>query len=222
LGSASRRRVEARATLWMPRLRSRGRKRPEVPGVVRCVPRLSLLLALVLLLAPATPVSVESAGIDSKPAHHLASGFRNLDDGYHYDVGVRMAHFLSGAFGRHLPRGTPLTVVANDGRALRANRGEPTLTWIGHSTFLVQLDGVSILTDPIWADRASPVSFAGPRRLVPPGLDFADLPPIDAVVISHDHYDHLDVATVERLAREHHPRFFVPPGLRAWFKERGI
>ena len=80
----------------------------------------------------------------------------------------------------------------------------------------MQLDGVNILTDPHWSDRASPVDFAGPRRLVAPGLAFADLPPIHAVVISHDHYDHLDAETVDRLAREHRPRFFVPLGLRAW------
>jgi L-ascorbate metabolism protein UlaG (beta-lactamase superfamily) len=180
------------------------------------------LLALVLALAPGATVSVESAGLDVKPAHHLVQGFRNLDDGYRYDVGVRMQHFLLGAFTRYPPRGTPLAVVKNDGAALRENRTDPTVTWIGHSTFLLQLDGVNVLTDPIWANRASPVSFAGPRRLVPPGLAFADLPPIDAVVISHDHYDHLDLATVEHLARAYHPRFFVPLGLRAWLEARGI
>jgi N-acyl-phosphatidylethanolamine-hydrolysing phospholipase D len=66
------------------------------------------------------------------------------------------------------------------------------------------------------------VGFAGPRRLVPPGLRFDDLPPISAVVISHDHYDHLDAGTVLRLARDHHPTFFVPLGLKAWFAELGI
>jgi N-acyl-phosphatidylethanolamine-hydrolysing phospholipase D len=93
---------------------------------------------------------------------------------------------------------------------------------VGHSTFLVQLDGVNILTDPHWGDRASPVDFAGPRRLVPPGLTFAHLPPVHAVIISHDHYDHLDAETMDRLAREHRPRFFVPLGLRAWLADRGI
>jgi N-acyl-phosphatidylethanolamine-hydrolysing phospholipase D len=86
----------------------------------------------------------------------------------------------------------------------------------------VQLDGVNILTDPHWGDRVSPVGFAGPRRLVPPGLPFDALPPIHAVVISHDHYDHLDAETVDRLARDHHPRFFVPLGIRAWLADRGI
>jgi L-ascorbate metabolism protein UlaG (beta-lactamase superfamily) len=111
--------------------------------------------------------------------------------------------------------------VVNDGAELRANGTVPTVTWIGHATLLVQLDGVNILTDPTWNKHAGPLPF-GMERLVPPGLRFQDLPHIDAVVISHDHYDHLDLATVQRLAREHHPTFFVPLGLRGWLRDRGV
>ncbi len=81
---------------------------------------------------------------------------------------------------------------------------------------------MNILTDPQWSERASPLSFAGPPRVTPPGLRFEDLPPIHVVLISHDHYDHLDEATVRRLAEAHHPRFYVPLGLRAWFADLGI
>jgi N-acyl-phosphatidylethanolamine-hydrolysing phospholipase D len=112
--------------------------------------------------------------------------------------------------------------VANDGRGLRAGLAGATLTWIGHSTFLVQLDGLNVLTDPQFSDRASPVSFAGPRRLNAPGLAFDDLPEIHLVVISHDHYDHLDRASVLRLAATHRPLFLVPLGLKAWFASIGI
>ena len=105
---------------------------------------------------------------------------------------------------------------------IRSNPATTTVTWVGHSTLLIQLAGVNILTDPQWSARASPVGFGGPRRVTPPGLKFDDLPPIDIVLISHDHYDHLDVATVTRLARTHRPRFLVPLGLRAWFTELGI
>ena len=87
------------------------------------------------------------------------------------------------------------------------------MTWIGHATLLVQLDGVNILTDPQWSDRASPLSFAGPAAVAARRSRFEDLPPIHFVLISHDHYDHLDVATVKRLAETHRPRFYVPLGL---------
>ena len=73
------------------------------------------------------------------------------------------------------------------------------VTFINHATTLIQMDGINILTDPIWSDRCSPVSWAGPKRHRPPGIRFEDLPPIDAVLISHNHYDHLDVPTLRRL-----------------------
>jgi N-acyl-phosphatidylethanolamine-hydrolysing phospholipase D len=120
------------------------------------------------------------------------------------------------------PRSIDLPRVDNDGRALRDDARAPRVTWIGHSTLLVQIDGVNVLTDPQWSERASPVSFAGPRRFTRPGLRFEDLPPIHVVLISHDHYDHLDVRTVRRLAATHRPRFYVPLGLRAWFADLGI
>jgi N-acyl-phosphatidylethanolamine-hydrolysing phospholipase D len=112
--------------------------------------------------------------------------------------------------------------VANDGGALRANLTEPSVTWVGHATLLIQLDGVNLLTDPHWGERASPLSWAGPRRLSPPGLAFEDLPPIHAVLISHDHYDQLDLDTVKRLAAAHDPLFLVPLGLRGWMAEHGV
>jgi len=86
------------------------------------------------------------------------------------------------------------------------------VTLIGHATFLVQADGVNLLIDPVWADRASPVSFAGPRRVNPPAIALEALPPIHAVLISHNHYDHLDLATLRRLVAAHAPSLVVPLG----------
>jgi L-ascorbate metabolism protein UlaG (beta-lactamase superfamily) len=90
-----------------------------------------------------------------------------------------------------------------------------TVTMVGHATVLVQLAGCNLLIDPIWSVRASPLRWAGPRRVNDPGIAFADLPPIDTVLITHNHYDHLDLATLRRLHRTHQPRFIAPLGNQA-------
>jgi L-ascorbate metabolism protein UlaG (beta-lactamase superfamily) len=86
------------------------------------------------------------------------------------------------------------------------------VSYVGHASFLIQTGGLNILLDPVWSERASPLSFAGPKRVNDPGIAFADLPPIDVVLVSHAHYDHLDVATLSRLAAAHRPRFIAPLG----------
>jgi len=86
------------------------------------------------------------------------------------------------------------------------------LTFVGHMTFLLQWQGLNILTDPVWSERASPVQFAGPKRVRSAGIRFEDLPKIDIVLLSHDHYDHLDRRTLRRLWKEHHPRFYTSLG----------
>lgn len=152
-------------------------------------------------------------------AHHVGSGFRNPAAEYSYTLSERARYLFTGKSLPKLAKG--LTPIANDGRLLR-NSVAPTVTWIGHATLLVQMDGVNVLTDPHFGEIASPVRFAGPRRLVPPGVRFEDLPTIHAAVISHDHWDHLDLPTVQRLSREHQTRFFVPLGLKAWLQARGV
>jgi N-acyl-phosphatidylethanolamine-hydrolysing phospholipase D len=178
-------------------------------------------VALLFLGVAAASIALADPRALDRPGHHLARGFRNLDPSYDYTVGARTLGLLRRLATRDPDRGVLPTGVRNDGAALRANGTQPTVTWIGHATLLVQLDGVNILTDPIWSEHAGPLGF-GPRRLVPPGLRFEELPPIHAVVISHDHYDHLDVRTVQRLASTHKPTFLVPLGLREWFADRGV
>jgi N-acyl-phosphatidylethanolamine-hydrolysing phospholipase D len=186
----------------------------------RTVHAITAALVTLTSLLVADLVSVDApAPASDRPLHHLGRGFRNIDRHYSYSLASRVVHVLRHASDE--ARGRPLQVLPADFAAMRAPAAT-TMTWVGHSTFLIQLGGVNILTDPNWSDRTSPVGFAGPRRLVPPGIAFADLPPIHAVIISHDHYDHLDVNTVKRLARDHHPTFFVPLGLRAWFAASGI
>jgi N-acyl-phosphatidylethanolamine-hydrolysing phospholipase D len=98
-----------------------------------------------------------------------------------------------------------------------------TLTWVGHSTFLIQIGGVNVLTDPIWSERSSPLPWIGPKRFVPPGIPFDHLPLIDVVLQSHDHYDHLDDLTVCRLeARNPGAMWVVPTGLGSFLRRRGV
>jgi L-ascorbate metabolism protein UlaG (beta-lactamase superfamily) len=97
-----------------------------------------------------------------------------------------------------------------------------TATWVGHSTVLLQIGELNVLTDPIWSERASPVSFAGPTRVVAPALPFDELPSLDLILLSHNHYDHLDRATVERLAgRFPEAHWAVPLGLGTTVAEWG-
>jgi L-ascorbate metabolism protein UlaG (beta-lactamase superfamily) len=86
------------------------------------------------------------------------------------------------------------------------------VSYIGHASFLIQTAGLNILLDPVWSTRASPFRFVGPKRVNDPGIAFDDLPPIDVVLVSHAHYDHLDLATLSRLAASHRPRVITPLG----------
>ncbi|HET7565378.1 MAG TPA: MBL fold metallo-hydrolase [Gemmatimonadaceae bacterium] len=104
----------------------------------------------------------------------------------------------------------------------RARRDALTATRVGHSTVLMQLGALNVLTDPVWSERASPFTFAGPRRWVAPGVAFDALPPIDLVLISHSHYDHLDDRTVRRLIAAHPDAHWLAPlGVAAWLMRRG-
>lgn len=95
------------------------------------------------------------------------------------------------------------------------------VTWMGHSTSLIEIDGMRVLTDPVWSHRPSPFPWVGPQRFYKPLIAIADLPPIDAVVISHDHYDHLDYATIVALARTN-AVFVVPLGVAAHLEYWGV
>ena len=94
------------------------------------------------------------------------------------------------------------------------------ISYVGHASLLVQTAGLNMLLDPVWSKRASPFRFIGPKRVNDPGITFADLPPIDVVLVSHGHYDHLDVATLSRLAAAHHPRVITPLGNDAIMRSR--
>lgn len=104
----------------------------------------------------------------------------------------------------------------------RVGPGELQVTVINHATVLIQIDGLNLLTDPVWSARASPFQWLGPKRYVAPGLAFEQLPPIDAVLISHDHFDHLDLNTLKRLEAVHQPLFVVGLGEDGWLRGEGL
>lgn len=156
--------------------------------------------------------------------HHTEDGFRNPYPGFEKrgfsDI------FQWGVVDRikgkkpQKPDTYDFPLVINNGSVLRDSTVSFSVTWIGQSTLLIQNAGLNILTDPIWSERASPVQWAGPKRFVAPGLDFDALPEIDVVVISHDHYDHLDRGTIKKLGNK--PLYFVPLGIGKLLKDWGI
>ena len=102
------------------------------------------------------------------------------------------------------------------------NAGQVRVTMVNHSTVLVQCSGFNLLTDPIWSERASPLSWIGPKRRRRPGVRMEDLPPIDAVLISHNHFDHLDLPTLRQLAARGSPTFVTPTGVARLLRSQRI
>jgi len=96
------------------------------------------------------------------------------------------------------------------------------ITFVNHTTFLIQVDGLNLLTDPIWSKRASPFAWAGPKRMRPPGIKLQDLPPIDIVLLSHNHYDHCDIPTLQKIYEMFEPKTFTGVGVEPFLRKHGI
>lgn len=169
--------------------------------------------------------SPAQSGSSSK-AHHTPTGFKN---NYAQQVTRSFGDFMRWQWESWGLDKTPSTATPSfqADLALLKSPTAPTVTWIGHATALVQANGLNVLVDPIFSERASPVQIFGPKRAQAPGVTMADLPHIDAVLISHNHYDHLDRASVAQLdekakAAGKTTLFIVPLGLKAWFNGIGI
>ena len=202
--------------------RTRAPIHPKVTMRKTVIALLAAVVAAAVLLASCAGIGGFAYYDESKP-HHARDGFRNNHANW------EMPDFWKWQWERTragLPRppreSTPR--VEPEAAYLQANATEPTLTWLGHATVLLQVGSYNIVTDPHLTERASPVSFYGPKRLTPPGLDFGQLPHIDIVLISHNHYDHLDLRTVRRLAAQDGgpPLFVVPLGLEKWLRAQGV
>jgi N-acyl-phosphatidylethanolamine-hydrolysing phospholipase D len=189
-----------------------------------------LLRALLLCMTAGGCAAVEPAGPGS-PAHHRSGGFQNNYIEFQTKGLMALLQWRWQAFIGGLPKPPrePTPTVAPDLAFIRANATagaamQPAATWIGHASVLLQLAGMNLITDPMFSQRASPFSFIGPQRAQPPGLALTELPHIDAVLLSHNHYDHLNVDSVRALNAQPGgaPLFIVPLGLKAWMKDIGI
>ncbi|GAA2867186.1 MBL fold metallo-hydrolase [Pseudonocardia halophobica] len=167
----------------------------------------------------ATPEELRRAADGS--AHAREGRFRNTEPGTGLPSGTVPAA-LRAVVGRRAGRPTrPVPLNRPDG----GPAGDLAVTWFGHSSVLLEIDGRRVLADPVWGERVSPSRLVGPRRLHPAPVPLADLPPVDAVLISHDHYDHLDLPTVRALVAD--PRhgsapFVVPLGIGAHLRAWGV
>jgi L-ascorbate metabolism protein UlaG (beta-lactamase superfamily) len=115
-----------------------------------------------------------------------------------------------------------IPLVTPEARAFETGAGQIAVSWFGHSTALLEVDGYRVLTDPVWSERCSPSDIVGPGRMHPPPVPLDALPALDAIVISHDHYDHLDIDTIVALAHSQWAPFVVPLGVGAHLRDWGI
>lgn len=195
--------------------------------------RLALAPLFLALLGGCTAVNPY---YDPAKPHHTAEGFQN---NYIGSVNKTFGELIRWQIARRQqdlpkPPDKPVPTQAADLAAIKAyatpSAGAPrppAITWIGHAAMLVQAGGLNVLTDPVLSERASPFQFLGPKRAQPPGIALADLPLIDVVLISHNHYDHLDKASVLDIAQRSKAAgkptlFLVPLGMKAWFTDLGI
>jgi N-acyl-phosphatidylethanolamine-hydrolysing phospholipase D len=186
-------------------------------------------MALALLTTTLGCATVNAQYNPAKP-HHTPEGFKN---NYLDSVAKSGRDFMRWQYervqaGLPKPPQTPTPLVAPDLAFITANAQssamQPAITWVGHASMLVQASGLNVLTDPVFSGRASPVQLVGPRRAQPPGLAIAQLPPIDVVLISHNHYDHLDKDSVLALDQRAQAAtlFIVPLGVKTWFESLGV
>jgi N-acyl-phosphatidylethanolamine-hydrolysing phospholipase D len=185
---------------------------------------ISIILVLAILVACSSNSSEYSkkVSLDNKTQHHTSSGYQNypfVETAAPKGIFFYMRRAWDSIFVPDIPDGHKLTEL--ESIQLLNSIDRDRITWLGHASFLITTSGVTILTDPFLSKFASPVSWAGPKRFVDLPMPINKLPSIDIVIVSHNHYDHLDDKTVRNLENKNNIYVVVPLGLKSFFTERG-
>lgn len=180
--------------------------------------KLNALLAGCLLIVACASQGDSQTAEDSEPKIYQNSTVEHKKKGF-FDF-LAMRFFGEHEWADHAAQAEQVPTQDLSQNQLQSEASSMQVVWLGHSTFLIQYRGLNILTDPVFSQRASPLSFAGPKRYTQPAMEIDELPPIDLVVISHNHYDHLDIDSV--LALPESTQFYLPDGLSQWFIDLGV
>lgn len=188
-----------------------------------------LIIAVLFSLTNGCGMEMKESKIffeETKPKHHTSAGFRNYphEPNKQTSSSPGIGFILRRFRGSFFPPEVPSDHAVPEKEALRrldTLKAQDTVTWLGQSAFLIRIDGKTILTDPFLTENAFPLVWGGPKRFVPPGIEINNLPPIDILLISHDHHDHLDPKTIKALPNKEKIAVIVPLGLKRFFEERG-
>ncbi len=186
-------------------------------------PLRNLVIILTTLGLVSACSSSPSQAIPDKPGHHTTEGFQN--DPRHKSIGYVGASFvMRRIWYSYFPKAMDIDYQLSGEESLRqlqGNQNQNRLTWLGHASFLLRLEGKHILTDPHLTNWAGPIEGTGVKRYRPPGISIENLPPIDIIVISHNHFDHLSKRTLERLPNKSSIEVVVPLGMKPFFLDIG-
>tara|TARA_R110002124_G_scaffold221839_1_gene387289 strand:- start:12156 stop:13196 length:1041 start_codon:yes stop_codon:yes gene_type:complete len=183
---------------------------------------LLIVLGAIIALIIGAGYSVSAPGYSGEKTDHFdGSKFINRE-GYKEKGFDQLMKWLFTRKPGEWTEKTENDVTFGEKPAERISDSIQVITYVNHSTFLIQTDGLNIITDPVYSERVSPFSFAGPKRMRPPGIHFDDLPDLDFVLLSHNHYDHLDINTLKRIKETHDPVFITPLGVDLYLHKKGI
>lgn len=183
---------------------------------------LFIALGSIIILALGVGYSISAPGYSGESSDHFdGSTFKNRK-GYDNKGFLELIKWVTNRKPGEWTEKTENVISYGSKPSDRVSDSSHVITYVNHSTFLIQTDGLNIITDPVYSKRVSPFTFAGPKRMRPPGIQFKDLPKIDFVLLSHNHYDHLDITTLKRIQETSDPVFITPLGVDLYLNKKGI